>query len=408
MAGGARNDPNQNPNSEANILVTVFVVAAILLLMWWKASGYLVYGFFGIAWGELMLAKYLPFVGLGPRGLGALELVEGTLRGRYDAWNVPFAILMEVKHGTGEKLAFVITGAIAALGMLCYHRMAGAKFTNGHTMATLLNAQAEFWGTLAVSAAFNPDKATKNWDQSMRPTDWLRENKIALTKESGLDETACRKVLESHLGEVWNGLEPETPLHVRALMVIFGLHFQFVPSLADKKKTASLQLREDLARSYAATQGGPEFEKAMDELTKDWANDKRVMDAIENVTRPVFDPKTKTTRGGFAYTNTALCEMLSACRKQRGVLASAEILWVKGVDRTLHYCLNNVGRRAFHVESAGAISHWHSEKVVDQALVEPHVDEALVGVKTYFEDHHLGDLEAFFAGPKETKPEWQV
>lgn len=405
MAGGARNDPNQNPNSEANILVTIFVVVVVLLLLWWKASGWLVMGFFGIAWGELMLAKHLPFVGLGPRGLGALELVQGTLAGRYDAWNVPFSILAQVKQGTGEKLAFVISGLIGCLGMVCYNKMAGARYTNKHTMASLLKEQAKFWGTLAVSAHFEPDKAPKTWDQAMRPTDWLKANKIALTRENGLDEDACKKVLEGHLGEVWHGLEPETPIHIRALMVIFGLHFQNVTAeFGGKKMNAALKVREDVALAYASIPPGPALHKRIDEITRSWANDKRVMDAIEHVTRP--DPK--TNRGGFAYTNTAVCEMLSACRKQRGVLASAEILWVKGVDRTLHYCLNNVGRRAFHVESAGAISHWHAERVVGQALVEPHVDEALVGVKTYFEEHRLSDLEAFFASTKETKPEWQA
>lgn len=405
MAGGARNDPNANPNSEANILVTLFVVTVVVGLLWWKGSGYLVTGLFGIAWAELMLAKHLPFVGLSEAGEGALNLVHKALTGRYDTWGVPFAVLVDVKVATGERLGMPIAAIIAGLAVLCYKKMAGNKFTQKMNMATFMRMQAEYWRTLSVSAYFDPDKAPRNLDQSMRPTDWLRENKIAVTRDGGMDEDACRKALEAHLGPHWSGLEPSTPLHVRALMVIFALHFQNLSTEVNgKKMNAALNLREDVAHAYATMPAGAALDRRIDELTKTWAVNKHVMAAIEHITRPDM----QTRKGGFAYTNTALMQMLSECRKQRGVLASAEILWIKGVDRTLHYCLNNVGRRAFHVESAGAISHWHAERVSEQALVEPHVEEALIGVKAYLEEHRISDLESFFSSRKETKPEWQT
>ena len=45
-----------------------------------------------------------------------------------------------------------------------------------------------------------------------------------------------------------------------------------------------------------------------------------------------------------------------------GVLASAEFLWLKPVDRRMWYMLNCVGRQTAVAEIAGLFAHWQAEK----------------------------------------------
>lgn len=71
-----------------------------------------------------------------------------------------------------------------------------------------------------------------------------------------------------------------------------------------------------------------------------------------------------------------LLGLLAYARKRRGVLASAEFVWLKGVDRGLWYALTNLGRGAFLVEGLAAMDHYHHEMAEGRPSREPRVDNA--------------------------------
>jgi intracellular multiplication protein IcmP len=89
-----------------------------------------------------------------------------------------------------------------------------------------------------------------------------------------------------------------------------------------------------------------------------------------------------------AYVETALASALVFARECGGVLASAEFLWLKPVDRGLWYVMNNVGRRAFHPEAAGAMAHWKYELARKAPERAPHVDEAVEAMIEFLELQH--------------------
>ena len=64
--------------------------------------------------------------------------------------------------------------------------------------------------------------------------------------------------------------------------------------------------------------------------------------------------------------HTAFCHPLVyglyANARNCGVLTSAEFIWLKPVNRTLFYFLNNYGRRTAWVECAGCVSHYAAEE----------------------------------------------
>jgi intracellular multiplication protein IcmP len=69
-----------------------------------------------------------------------------------------------------------------------------------------------------------------------------------------------------------------------------------------------------------------------------------------------------------------------------GVLAPAQFLWLRGVDRNLWYALNNLGRRSFHSEGMGAMAHFMAEQAAKKPLPIPRVDTAIITLNQFLSD----------------------
>jgi hypothetical protein len=87
-----------------------------------------------------------------------------------------------------------------------------------------------------------------------------------------------------------------------------------------------------------------------------------------------------TMRSRHGMRESLLIAMLLAARKRRGVLASAEFLWLKGVDRGLWYALANAGRGTFLVEGLAAMDHYHHELVDGAPSRHPRIDNAVASL----------------------------
>lgn len=80
-----------------------------------------------------------------------------------------------------------------------------------------------------------------------------------------------------------------------------------------------------------------------------------------------------------AYILTAMASMLEFARTG-GVLAMAEIIWLKKIDRRMWYMLQSVGRQTPFIEASGPFAHWIVEKRLRRPLKVPMVNEAVQGL----------------------------
>lgn len=78
-----------------------------------------------------------------------------------------------------------------------------------------------------------------------------------------------------------------------------------------------------------------------------------------------------------AYLLTAMASLLEYARTG-GVVAMAEFIWLKKIDRKLWYMLQSVGRQTPFVEVAAAYAHWIVEKRIRRPLKVPVIDQALI------------------------------
>jgi len=242
--------------------------------------------------------------------------------------------------------------------------------------------QASFWKVTLVGARFDPDTAGPEWDQSMVPPEWMRANKIRLTRADGLDEEAAGRAFARQLGTAWAGVL-HAPYHVQALCVLAALNRRW-------KVEQNLRLRNALAVAHA---GRPAAAAAADsrKLLAPFLADKAMVRDIDRVCARSFHTNTATLRiygWGGPFMDWGGGEGAS--------FAPANVLWLKGVDRTLWYAIQQIGRRAFMVEGAGAVSHHFWEVVAKRPIQEPQVGGAIDGLKKYLGSQYIVALNEYF------------
>ena len=89
-----------------------------------------------------------------------------------------------------------------------------------------------------------------------------------------------------------------------------------------------------------------------------------------------------------AYLLTVMASLLQQCRAD-GVMATADFLWLKPIDRPLWYMLNSVGRQTPFSEVAGPFAHWLAEKELGRKSMVPMVDESLKALEMAIADIKL-------------------
>jgi hypothetical protein len=236
------------------------------------------------------------------------------------------------------------------------------------TSPSFLGYQSLAWKTSMVSTRFRPD--TRNIPAPARtPAEWVLENvkgpngRDRIPVEEFISE--CRRAMEVQLGQPWRGWR-KAPAHVQAL---FGLMYVN----RHRGEAESRKVAESLSSAFVSGSGRK--------------RDKALLEVVRPVLAdPKFSSRVDKWTSRHAWTNTAVIGVYGRCGPfqdwgggDAGVLPTASFLWLKEIDRFLWYALNNVGRRAFHVEGAGAICHFFHERIADQPLETPMFDEAIMG-----------------------------
>lgn len=432
MAEGGKGGGGQ-PNADDTKYIAAFIVAVIAIwLLWTVARKPIVLALFGVVWVQY---KALDVIGLlrDEYGRNMKGFVEGMLTGAQDAWTVEWQEIALVHADIGSRTVWFVVALVVAMAVVATFKMRGDGFRRVYTLTgrsqetifrflgkridnkllqfalrlvtTILlikgkviserkewaakgmsfaHYQASHWKVALAGAHFDPDKEDANQEPARTPMEWLRDNKVRLTKREGIDEEAASRALKAQLGPTWQGVE-KAPAHVQAICVLAALNVK-----RDKKVNS---LRDRLTEIYVL--GGGD-EKAVREALAPFLADKKISGAINK-------------RGSrHAFTNTAAIGIYGWGGPMKewgggdaGVLSSSMFRWLKKADRTLWYCLNNVGRRAFHIEGAGAVAHFFAERVVGNALGEEKCDTALEGLLKYLDEQAIEDLDLFFRVERE-------
>lgn len=264
---------------------------------------------------------------------------------------------------TGEYLRYPAVLILLFFSYLVYKLNVHARLKKKFDMKRLLLQEQVNWPAIQIVAKLdllNEDLEKGPWAMNMTPLQFAKKNRLMFVDiadepvagyKSGneykitLDRVRAERAFTVQLGRTWQGIEGMAP-HRRAIIAVF-----MARGCRDTKKAQELVAQ--LASS--AAKGSLDI-KGVDDLWRKHQKDKRVQEIFQQ----------------HGYEFTVFASMLLFARED-GVLASAEFLWVKPIDRRLWFVINSVGRQTPSVEAGGIFAHWYMELALKRSLSVPTV-----------------------------------
>lgn len=394
MAGPKRGGGGEGEGSiDAYLFVIAAFICILCLLIWFKMRAVIVIPAFAIDYAFVWLVEHT--VGIGPTGQQYKEYITGFLNGTYDAWtDIPWSNFVQVRSTVGSQVRLVVSILISAMGVYLLFKMKGSGFKRRFGLAhnlqkkdnktpSLATYQSQQWKVATYSAMFDPDGRDKDIRPQLRPTEWLHENDISWENSRFDAQSKARlyEVLKAQLGEPWHGFE-RANIHVQTILILGSLHYLGSMERFHKiYKDLAIREREMLNIAWAGDSNGMEASKSLIERYK---GKPEVMKVIEHHCKK------------FGFENTAVYGFMSITKKKSGIFKDSDMGYIKRLDRTLWYTLNNNGRHAYHVEATAVINHWKAELSNQAPLREARVEESVLGIERYLNDQGIVSLTEFF------------
>lgn len=349
----------------ANFFWLIALVTGALVAIWLFKRPWLVFPVYYCRYYELSFFQYIlgkwnlaaAMMHLPQVSLSELRAIK-TYIAHSDPNQVDFNAFLTVNRVIGDWIRWFTVPILSGLGLLAYFSSANRKFTHVYTMKSLSQVGKENWPEILPVLSLDlikEDIEKGPWAMAKTPLDFCKENNlispITIDQRSvwKLDRGAAHRLLTIQVGPLWTGVF-DLPIHMKALVIIFIAR-------AERERDIARRFLSQISRSAG---GGKLDFSGVEEQLKKFGNT-RVLRWLQS---------------RHAYVYTMMASLLEISRSD-GVLATAEFLWVKPVDRRLWYVLNSVGRQTAVVEISGAHSHWLTEKKLGRALRTPMVDEAV-------------------------------
>lgn len=291
---------------------------------------------------------------------------------------VTFTELLDKSRAVGEYLRYPVILILVVLALYIYFAHVNLQFKKVYDMKSLVESERVNWPQITPVLKLDLVKEDIDkgpWAMALTPMQFAKkygllqkEKKVVtaftmsaklrhqVTVEIRKDE--AHRVFVLQLGDYWKNLEA-LPIATKALFAVFAARI-------NRDRNGAQELLLQIADS--AQTGKLNFSGVGGLLRKHVKN--------KLIARTVHS---------HAYVLTVMASMLTLARND-GVLASADFLWLKPVDRRLWLMLNSVGRQTVFSEVAGPFAHWNVERVMGRPLRSPRVDEAVNGLEAAIKD----------------------
>lgn len=356
----------QGDNSLDFLWMSAILVVSIFAI-WYFGHTYITLGVFYTKLGESYLINWtilgadnlLQMFGVkqffGPVLSEWIEYIRTT-----PADEVSFQELVVLSNAVGVYLRYPVALILLGFAFWVFTQHVNLRFNFVFDMKRLRATEAGNWPQ--ITPVVNQDLVDIDieegpWAMAKTPVQFGKkhdllnyytlEGKPRVSAHKGM----AHRVFATQLGPLWRGPE-KLPIHARALFAAFA-------AKANRDDKGSKALIHHIAKSYTSTGSRLDY-TGTDEMLNKYANTKLVKRAVRQ----------------HAYVLTVMASMLDLARTD-GVMACADFLWLKTVDRRLWFVLNSVGRQTAVPEAAGPFSHWNAEIAFGRPLKTPMVDQAV-------------------------------
>ena len=278
-----------------------------------------------------------------------------------------------IEQGITGYIRWIFVALFGSLAVYILYFSPRGQFRTRHTLESFIKVQAKVWPVITPIVNFNPIKSSGRipgaqvpdklplFAEALSPEEWIAWHRIPITNGIA-DREAARRAFLLQLGPRWNGLDGQ-PEHIRALFAAFALK-------GVQKREESDDFLGRLSLCWSAKSGF--------KLTSELSSEVRRLLRDKDIGGRGLEIAQQ-----HAWRTTAMLGVLRWGRAMGGVMAPAQFLWLRGTDRNLWYALNNLGRRSFHAEGAGAMAHFMAEQNATKPLPIPRIDTAIVTLNQY-------------------------
>lgn len=360
---------NQSSGDQSsNLMWMAILICGTILFIWWIKRQWIVapvgyfryYELLSIHYIIIGLAKFIDIVSFHHWHISQGDAVVALSKDFADmsVKTEKFKDFAAMNKAVGLWARYPSMVILAILAGIAYFKHGNVRFRQIYTMKSLRQCEVENWPQITPVLSLDLVKQDIDkgpWAMSLTPLDFGKKNNILYKQEIlgamvwGVDEKAAGRIFAMQLGRMWQGVE-RLPIHGKALLVIF---------LASATKNRS-EARQFLSQIAASSASGKLNFEGVEQAVQKYKNSKVLKWVLKH----------------HGYNNTVLATLLELARTD-GVLASAEFLWLKPVDRRMWYMLNSVGRQTSVVEVSGLFAHWLAEKRMKRPLKTPVVKEAI-------------------------------
>ncbi|AIT64055.1 type IVB secretion system coupling complex protein DotM/IcmP [Coxiella burnetii] len=354
----------------ANFFWLLVLLTLGVLVFWWLERSYIVSAIFFVRHYEIDLIKGVldgVNVGLGWLNLTPIDDHKLAFWQHFMATankkEVTFPQVGALSTDVGLWVRYPVILILLGLASWMLFRNRSARFQRTHTMDSLKKSEVENWPQITPVLSLNLLKTDLDkgpWAMAKLPLNFCKEHNLLDITIGENDKKVwtvkpgpAERLFVLQMGPLWKGVEA-LPIHVKALLIVFVARGH-----RDHKVAEDLLVQ--IAQS--ALHGRLNFSGVEELLTK--YKDSKIIKWLES---------------RHAYVGTLMASLLEIARIE-GVLATAEFLWLKPVDRRLWYMLNSVGRQTAVVEVAGLFAHWRAEKRLERPLRTPMVKEAVTALE---------------------------
>jgi len=363
----------EDSNAMIGIMAMMFLLIVFCLLVWVIGHSHIVKLSFALFRGELEMMSW--FGGLSGDSQ-TIARWQRALQSTNPA-NVTWGQLLLVAGEVGRFVRWPVVTVCGLLIAFIATRPRAGRFVRVMDFNALKQRNAALWPrTKPVSdidlIQAHPDRGP--WARAKSPIQFAVEHGL-LRDVSGdvvgeavayanyqIDEAKAAGVMAAQLGAPWPEDVQQLPFMVRALFAAFAAY------IARDKANADILL-DQMGRTFrekTARQPHRMHLAGMDSQVLDaYGDEPLVLEVIEK----------------HHYVTTVMSVLLAVARERSGILATADFIWLKTVERRLHYALNQVGRRTSWVEASGIRSHLDAEQIAGQSIAAPQIDTAVTGLR---------------------------
>lgn len=390
----------QNADTSDQVILVAIVAALIVMIMagfFYNAHKRRINGIF-VQYISVQLTTIAPFI-------DQAATIKGNLTAA-DPEEITMADIWALTTWAGRRLRWVVTPMALGMACLVYFRFGRIeRLKRRFTMESLLKNNAELFPEIAPIV--NRDKPITDepmdrgpWRTARTPLQFALESGLIIDQddkpiaaekmigagglptpeatmlrlENGmcLDLAKTEHVFVSQLGDVFNGPEHLKP-HQKALAAALLAY-------AHSDRSAGIAMLNQLSLSFRQ----PPPKGSPDEFTID------VFGADELLEKYSTD-HTELNRHA-SYANCWMSALLEFARG-KGVVACSMFIWLRPIDRTLWYALNQCGRRVAWPEAAGVRAHMQAEAEKARMIDTPEVEGAVLSL-----EQSLAEAGYLFAG----------